>query len=101
MIKKIKVEFLWDDKELWITRKDFLKNVFSVVASTQSASPLLVNFDIMSEEDGSFEDVTIFFQKKEQVVTPEPVKLSTPKQQFSKIKKGFVKRGSDGKFIVK
>jgi molybdenum cofactor biosynthesis enzyme MoaA len=104
MIKQVIIKSLWDDKDLWITRKDFLKNVFSVVASSQSASASLVNFDIMSEDDASLEDITVFFKKKEEpLVPPTPVgnTLNTPKQQFSKISKTFVKRNDQGKFISK
>lgn len=99
MLKRAKVEFIWDDGTLWQTRRQFLTDTFTEVAKNANAVPRLIDSDFVNEEEDSLAAVTIYFERASDFPTKvEAPKEKTVKRQFADIK---ASKNSQGLFVKK
>jgi len=97
MLKRAKVEFIWDDASLWQTRRQFMVDVFSVVAKNFNAVPRLIDSDFVNEEEDSLIEKTIYFEQKPEFPQNDNApKLPSVKQQLAKVKIG---RNQQGQYV--
>jgi len=85
MLIKTNLTIIWDNSELWPTRKQMIQSVFADVAKSQGAEPRMIDFDVMGEDESAFKKATIMFTKSSPVptmpVAPEPPKKNSIKEQ--------------------